>query len=520
MSATVGGSLADDVDPDAPWRPGRSVEIPYEPVEPALRATTRAEIGAPSTPGPPDPWSRAAAESGHDWLGEMRRERSRGRQELAVPAAGPEAVTARVPGAPASSVTGEVVLFGVVVSAFLLVAALVTAVLLVGPAEQAERSARGLELPPRADERWSVVVPGRVDQVEITERALLVRTQTELSALDPETGSTMWTRVLDDGAGRRALHVVGSTAILVEPRSGDSTLTTGIDVGSGAEWWSREGGDSFTVIDRWLVSSSSNGASVRIQLRDPLTGDALADHPPYVMGPVAAPPPLLAEQSADRLTLYDLDTGRPVSASIDAFGISTLAMVGDVLVGFDSESTIAAFDSAGTRTDQRPFVSDAFGDFSGRAELVGGVPDSDVGIVASGTSLGFRVEDGRIDVAWQVAGRVGAPVMTTIGPVSVARVVDPSSGEVDMQLIDPVDGTVIVTTDEGETREEEPIVGTNGYLLSPLFGAAVREVAAFGFDGSPWWSVVVPQFGSYVVGEHLLVVLERLGNDNTVTVYG
>ena len=203
MGTTLGGHLADDVDPDAPWRPGRSAEVLYEPVEPFVRATCRAEVRAPSTsesPGPPDPWSRAAAESGHDWLGEMRRERSRGRRESAARDVVPEAIAARIPGAPASSVTGEVVLCGVVVSAFVLVAALVAVVLLARPTDPAERSARGLELPSRADQRWSIVVPGRVDQVEITERALLIRTQTELSALDPETGSTMWTRALEGGA--------------------------------------------------------------------------------------------------------------------------------------------------------------------------------------------------------------------------------------------------------------------------------------------------------------------------------
>ena len=394
-----------------------------------------------------------------------------GRRESAARDVVSEAIAARVPGAPASSVTGEVVLCGVVVSAFVLVAALVTVVLLARPTDPAERSARGLELPSRADQRWSIVVPGRVDQVEITERALLIRTQTELSALDPETGSTMWTRALEGGAAQRELHVVGSTAILVEPRNGASTLTTGIDVGSGAEWWSREG-RRFLHRDRPVAGVVLIEWGIRA---DPAAGptDRRCTGGPAAIRHgsrrrAAAAPRGAVGEAASRSTTSTPGVRYPRRST--AFGISTLAMVGDVLVGFDSESTIAVFDSTGTRRISVPLSAM-------RSVISPVVPNWSVAC-RTATSASWPVAR-RSDFASRMVGSTlpgkspdacGAPVVTAIGPVSVARVVDPSSGEVDLQLIDPVDGTVIVTTDKGETREEEPIVGTK--RLSTL--AAVR----------------------------------------------
>jgi hypothetical protein len=522
-----------DGDPDARWRPGfeaRSTvvsEVPepgafVERVVPAAPSST--PPSAPDTPElGPDPWSRAAAERADDWLDELRRTRPR-RSERSRPVI--ERPTApSIDGLPASAVSGEVGLVAVAVSAILVLAAVAVGVLIAKlPSNSTESVSSGLVLPRQAEQLWTNVFESRVDEVDIGAGVVLLRTATEMVASDVETGGQLWIRPLREFAANHDAFVFDSTAVVVEYGGDGATIATGLDLQTGQQLWSRDGfGQNFWATDRFLyeLAPAEGRNELTFTLRDPLTGDRLTEEIGVAFTVFDAPTPYVVEKAGDgRLVLRDFENEGAEAVPVAGFGIRDLAPVGAVQVGFDDRARIVAFDSAGERTDERAFVSGAFGEFRGRAEFVGGVPGHNVGIVSSGTSMGFEIRDGLIETLWELPGRVGPPVSTEIGPISVARLIDQETGEVDLALIDPVDGSVVAVTDAGETREAGPIVAANGYLLSPAIGPAVRELSAGGFDGSPWWSIVIPQFGSYVVDDETLVVIERIGGTSTVTVYG
>jgi hypothetical protein len=524
---------AGDADPDARWRPGFEAgsTVVSEMPEPAAFVErvipTSPSSTPPSTPGAPvlgpDPWSRAAAERADDWLDELRRTRPR-RSERSRPII-ERSATPSVDGLPASAVSGEVGLAAVAVSAILVLAAVAVGVLIARlPSNSTESVSSGLVLPRQAEQLWTDVFESRVDEVDIGGGTILLRTSTELVASDGETGEELWIRPLWEFAANHEVFMFDSAAVVVEYRGNGPTFATGLDLQTGEVLWSRDGfGENFWATDRFLYELSvPNGQDgPTFVLRDPLTGDPLSEEIDIAFAVFDAPTPYVVEVAGDgRLVVHDFENEGPDAVPVAGFGIRDLAPVGAVQVGFDDRARIVAFDSAGERTDERAFVSGAFGDFEGRAEFVGGVPGHNVGIVSSGTSMGFEIRDGLIETLWELPGRVGPPVSTEIGPISVARLIDQATGEVDLALIDPVDGSVMVVTDVGETREADPIVAANGYLLSPAIGPAVRELSAVGFDGSQWWSVVIPQFGSYVVDDETLVVIERIGGTSTVTMYG
>jgi len=512
-----------DADPDAPWRPGSeappSILDAEQSVPPDL-ATPPTALAEQHDAGP-DPWSRAGAERALDWVAELRRRRPP-RRTTSTPIVELPSVAA-VDGLPVSTVSGEVGLVAVAVLAILVAASIVVGGLVGGLVQSSDASGVGaVVLPRQAEQLWTSVVDSHVDQVEVSATAVLLLTSTELVASDLTTGEQLWSRPLSDSALRRGLFVIDTTVALVETLADGTTTTSAVDQQTGTLLWSRSGsGQILGATDRWLYEFSETESGDRLVPRDPSTGERAVEELTVLSVDLDGPTPCVVEIADDgRLVVRKLESEQPGGVRVDSYEIRELASVGDSLVGFDAEATIIAFDQHGERSDERPFVSNAFGDFVNRAELVGGVPGHNVGIVSSGTSIGFEILDGQIELLWELAGRVGRPVLTEIGPVSVARLVDQTTGEIDMALIDPIDGTVMIITDVGETREADPVVAVNGFLIAPAAGSAIRELSAVGFDGAPWWSVMIPRFGSYVVDEQTVVVIERIGGRSAVTAYG
>ena len=225
--------------------------------------------------------------------------------------------------------------------------------------------------------------------------------------------------------------------------------------------------------------------------------------PPSVAAGLEAPVGYEIGRSGNTLVLFDTATGQVGEPAVPDLDLASIAPVGDRTVGFTDDAGIVLFDHQGVAIDQRPFVSAVHGDFRGRAELVGGVPDSTLGIIASGSSIGFDVADDRIEVAWELLGRVGPPVDTAVGPVSIARTVHPVTAEIDVELIDVRSGTSIAVTDLGTTREADPVVVHDGYVAAPALGDPDREIRAVDFDGVERWTLATPPGSWYeLAGGH------------------
>ena len=145
-------------------------------------------------------------------------------------------------------------------------------------------------------------------------------------------------------------------------------------------------------------------------------------------------------------------------------------------------------------------------------------PGTTTAIVASGSSIGFDVADDRIEVAWELLGRVGPPVETAAGPVSIARTVHPVTAEIDVELIDVRSGTSIAVTDLGTTREADPVVVHDGYVAAPALGDPDREIRAVGFDGVERWTLATPPGSWYELAGGTLYVVDP--SEGTLTAHG
>jgi hypothetical protein len=255
--------------------------------------------------------------------------------------------------------------------------------------------------------------------------------------------------------------------------------------------------------------------AVVMRVLDPLTGDEMGDAAEAVTMSTATP--YVVSRVGDLFAVIDLRKGTRVGPAVPAFGLRSIAPVGGHIVGLTEENDIVLFGEHGEVLDQRPFVSLAFGDFTGRAELIGEVPGTTMGIVSSGTSVGFDVGGGSIESVWEIVGRVTPPVDTAVGPVAVAREVSPSTGEVDHAIIDPRDGSTIAVTDSGMTREGAPVIRADGYVVTAAVGDLGRTITAYSFDGDERWNVSLPPAASFEVAPGTLLVLESSGS---IAAYG
>lgn len=516
------GGSAGDIDPDAPWKPPRT-RSPTRTIGPRTRPT--APPGRPAQhepPSAPSPWSRAAEAD----RPVVRRDPAEAamvrRRERAARPAAVERPVATADGAVRSTATGEVVAVGIGLLVALTIGIVGVIGLAGGGADGVTTGARTTlaVLPDRVDVRWRVAVDERVQRVALDADGVAMVTGSSVRFHDRTTGDQRWTRPISDSFAD--VSFVDGAVAIIERRAATGTSTIAlVDAATGDVRWSRSSLDSdFLRVDGSLFERSTERRPRRIRLDRLAPATGIPDATTIVDERIDAAPPHLASPAGDRARLHLAATLEPASVAVDTFELQAIALVGDSVVGFDADAAIVAFDATGRRSDQRPFVGGASGGVAGRAVLVGGVPEHDVGIVAGGTSLGFRVVDGRIEEAWTVSGRVGPPVATERGPVSPARVVDPASGEIDIALVDPVDGRQLAVTDAGVTRELDPVVAWNGYLVAPQIGAAERIVAAFDFEGRERWRLTLPPGASFDAGQGLVAVVERDVVRDVVTVYG
>ncbi len=549
-------TAGDDADPDAPWKPGfdwsesltaHDAPVPAgspgggeeHPVRPPV-ANPWSRAGAdgdsagfdvrvrradPRELAETSPWARNAPDTPVTRFDREAYRRTQGTQRRAVPSGARPAIDDLAKRAPRSAVPGDVAMVGLVVLVLATVAVVSSVVMLRRAIDDDSAAAScpvdrcAVQLPSAADELWAVTIDsGAVERVALASEWLALAVDGSIEVRSIHTGALAWRSaplgddldvdvvVIDD-------LVVAST---LWPGDGPSELVA-FDVVSGAERWrySAQPSGQVGMFDDWLFEFVDVRGDQRLQLIDAATGDRLAALISLALPDIVVP--FVPDDDGGRVQLIDLDTGDPVGPRIDGFGLWALTAVGGSVVGIDQDATVILYDEAGRRVDEQQFTGEQRGGIADRVVLVGGVPGTDVGIVAGGTSMGFRIRDGAIEGLWEFDGRVSAPEMTDIGPVSLAETLDPTTGEIDVLLVNPLTGSTIVTLgSDGLTEQLPPTLGRDGYLVAPRDGA----VSAFGFDGALRWSVDLPRFASYFADHGRLVMVERAAGESVIRAYG
>jgi PQQ-like domain len=530
-----------DQDPDAPWRPGfdgwtgedRTVEdrTGGEPTGDGQKRPTSSiglgpAVDVDDTAGAdPEYWSRARDQADPEpWVPQRRPPKPTWRP--AAPAGPP---VATVDGQPAQAATGQLVLIGLIIGAMLLAVGFV-AVTIRPPSSTTitDDAVAAPIIPDRVDERWTLDFDELIGEVAFGGGLALVFLPSAGSvvAFDMGTGAERWRHAIGaDKSGVSRIAVSGDR-VLVQPNgpSGDGGIVA-LDRISGDEIWAADAGAGYRLVGpdtaARVVRAFGGGAADRTQRLEPIdAADGTVAGKPILVAEVAVPgtDDMARRVSDRRATIWSWDEMADIAGPIDTFNLAAIAAVDDAVVALDFDGRIVAFDQNGDRTDERPFESDAFGEFTGRATLAGVVPDRNLGIIASGSSLGFRIADGQIDTAWKREGRALQPVPTEIGPISVLIGPEPGSGEINDSLIDAVSGETIRVTDAGETREREPILGHNAYVLAPEIGAGERELTALRYDGTELWTMPIPRSARYSFVDGTVVLIERASTGSAVTV--
>jgi len=508
-------------DPDSPWRPSGRIALAErsrvsEPVR-THRRRRHADGVRLRRDGAADsmsPWSREAVEAPLPTIEQIR---SRWRRELGLDASEREESTDESPadasrpgGVPSSTVSGDLILIGLVVAAVVAASLTIAWTLIPGPTlVQVATPA----LPAAVDEVWTIDF-GPDALVAFGSGMVVAAAPDSVAAYDADDGSPLWTYDHEDGGKPIGVAVYDGIVVVVESTSRTDVTLTGLGA-DGSVSWSRPA--PFATIDLLPdrpIEYSRPAAVTQVAPLDPTTGEVVGTVAETV--DVTTPDHYVPGRRDGELSVFDLRAGRWLSPAIGEFGLRFLAPVGEHLVGLTQSSDIIVYDHDRVALDQRAFVSDAFGDFTGRAELVGGVPGTDIGIVASGSSVAFDTADGTIDVVWEFAGRVGTPTETSVGPVSVARVVDGRTGEINHALVDVMNGETIVVTDEGATREAPPTVAADGYIVAPAVGDPSRTLAAYDLDGGQRWSLELAPGADYRVEDGTLFVTRT---DGAVSAY-
>jgi hypothetical protein len=417
-----------------------------------------------------------------------------------------------VPLQPRSATTGDRVLAALVVAGIVAVSAAVAWAI----RPQSGQATPADVLPVEGAERWSVTAGGVLPQTfDADANSVAMVADGELLVLEAATGTERWSRDLSDDA-RHEIGLYGDYVVAVS-RTPTETTVAGYRLTSGTRWWHRTRDDiDIELRPTGVVEYLDTRSNIAMRVIDPATGEVIG--PASVAADLPAPAGFELGRSANLLVLVDITTGGLNRPAVPDLGLTGVAPVGDDVVGFTDTDDIVLFDRSGGVLDQRPFVSGAPGDFRGRAGLVGGVPGTSIGIVASGSSIGFDVADGRIEVIWELLGRVGPPVDTAVGPVAIARLVDPETGEVDIAIVDVRTGTPIAITDLGLTREGDPVVVHDGYVAAPAAGDPARVISAVGFDGVQRWALPTPPGSWYDVLAGTLYLVDP--SSGTLTAYG
>jgi len=505
----------DPADHDAPWRPGFDG---WDADVLGIEGDTSESGNGRSSRGGIE-WSREHDQSEPEPWVPVRRVRP----PPPVAPSGPP--VAQVEGSPPSAVTGQVVLVGVgVLGALLLTAVVALAIRPDGSPSAAPRVAP--LIPEQVDPLWAADVDGLVGAVAIGDDVLVASTNvgSGLRAFDLLTGVERWSRTWTDVDRDIAGLALIDDSVVVQQRGpvGAPTVKV-IDATTGEDRWSSSADSSYSIVEapggHAILRRFRDGGSTRAELIDPMTGSAVGDA--ITVSDVSVPGPFLgAEFERRAVVVWSVESGLLDVPAVDSFGLRTIAPLGDSVVGLDLEARIVAFDADGRRADERPFVSDAFGDFAGRADLVGVVEGADVGIIGSGSSVGFTVTDGSIETVWRRSGRASRPVVTADGPIGLLVGPDESSGEINATIIDPATGETIATTDVGMTREIGPLLGHNAYVVAPELGAADRMFAAHRYDGVELWSLSVPEGVEVQVSHGVVALVDRWADGDNIVVAG
>lgn len=513
---------SDDPGRDAMWRPGGGVAIVSSAAPDPVSRPADDEPPRPRRPvgGPVSPWSREAIEAPLPSVDEIR---ERWRTELGLDHAAPREPDPLVrprrdDDTPLSTSTGAIVLGAVVVALLLVLAGGVVWTL--RPSGNPTATSAGVLPAVDGAPTWTLPLPDRIGPFTIGAGVLAMSVGDELVVRELDTGEVRWAAPVESTDGVRRV-MVDATAIMLADDFGTSagTAVVAFDPDTGDVLWERRASDEVTLefLQETLVEISEPAGGDRIvRVVDTATGEPMGAG---VVADAAPPPPgFVVGRVGGDLALLDLATGEVVAPAVPAFGLRSIAPVGGHVVGFTEDNEIVAFDDDGVAVDRRLFVSDAFGDFAGRAELVGGVPGTSLGIVASGTSVGFEVVGGRIEARWELEGRVFGPgTETEVGPVSVARLVDPETGLVQMAIVDVRDGSVVATTDAAGDREAAPLLFADGWIAAPVIGDPDRVVTAFGYGGDERWSLPLERDPFWWgVDDGVFVVLF----DRTLVAYG
>lgn len=523
---TASDGRSGDIDRDAPWRPGFDGwddDRPVEPAGPTLtdRVAAQGDVDL-------EPWSREHDQAEPEpWVPDRRTRAERYTKPARKPAGRP---IATVEGQPTTAVTGLVVLTGMVIVAGLLVAGAL-AVAIRPPARPAPVvGAVAPIVPEQAEERWSHEFDEPIGIVALGGGHAFVYLTSPQSvvAFDLDTGAETWSHPID--LERRSVDriaVIGDRVLVRQGGLAGNSSILALDLADGTAAWSVTddadyqlvGPDHAALVVR-ATSDDPDDRALRLELVDPVDGTIVGPSIQEAELSVPGSDELARRRSEREVTLWSFEGRADVAGPFDPFGLRWVAAVDDAIVALDEGGRIVAFDPAGVRTDERPFVSDAFGEFTGRATLSGVVPDQNLGIIASGSSLGFQVVDGQIRAVWQRAGRALEPVPTEVGPVSVLVGPAPETGEINDSLIDALTGETIGITDDGGTRESEPVLGHNAYLAAPEIGAAERVLTARRYDGSELWTLPLRPFSSYSLESGVVLLVDRTSTPRIVTVIG
>lgn len=510
-STVSDGRSGVDRDPDAPWRPGFDGWSEPDAVDAAADRGLRSGVG---DDGESERWSREHGERVREPWVPVRPVRP---DPVPVVPAGPPVAT--VDGQPPSSVTGELFLVGIGVLVAAAVAAAAAILLPAGDTAQAVTSAPAV--PAAAEVAWTSSVAGTVDELAVGSGVVVVTTADVVRAFDLDDGTALWERELGDRTFDR-VAVIDDRFVMQERAPGGRSVVRVVDAMTGDDVWDSFDLDGVDTIagppeEPLIVRRTRVDDATEMAIIDAESGVPVGD--PVRLSPVTAAGALFAVQPSDRrVAVWSPDDATVVAGPVDSFDLRTVAALRGSVVALDLEGRIVVFDETGLRADEQPFQSDAFGEFTGRAELAGVVESAGVGIIASGSSLGFSVDDARIETVWQRPGRVLAPVETEAGPRSVLVGPTEPSGEIRETIIDPADGSTVAVTDLDGKRERGPLLGHDGYVLAPAVGAAERVVEAFDHDGSRRWSLTIPAGARYEILGGVLVIVERTADGASVSV--
>lgn len=498
------GDLLDDGD-DAPWRPDFDGWLADEASDsPPLLDDVPNESEVGPDPAELERWSREHVEREPEpWV--PTRPSRPSPPPVVESSANP---VVEVAGQPPSATTGELVL-GAIVAVALAVGA-VAAGLALRPGEVTVVDPAATVVAPAAETRWTIEFDAQVDDVGLGSDTVAIAVDGELVAVDIESGDERWRRppTASDVDVDRVAVIDGH--VFVQQREGGRSELRAYSADTGELQWDTVGDDGVVIIsgrddDALLVRRIQVGGRATVEILEPTTGEPVTDVL-RLSGVTAAGDDIAVQPSDRRVAIWSRQAGAVVASTVDEFNLRMVTDVGAGVVALDREGRVILFDDDGRRVDERPFVSDAFGEFTSRPELVGVVDG--IGVIASGTTIGFDLADGSIEPVWSREGRAQPPVMTASGPVAVLVGPEPS-GQIRETLIDPIDGSTIVVTDPDGKRERSPVLGHNGYVLAPIIGAPTRTLSAFDYDGSELWSMDLPPVATFELAHEVVVVVER-----------